>query len=235
MKKTLFTLALVAASFAASAQNSPAAPSTATTQPTDAYSQLLAATIQELMSTGDPAQLKQVDAKLERAASVKPQDWLPRYYQAYARVVTCFVSKEDGDAKDKYLDQAETALAQARKLGGDESELLVLEAYLGQGRLMVSPMTRFATYGSQVAAALSKAKKLNPANPRLYLVQGNNVYHTPEMFGGGAGAAKLLYDEANARFAVFKPASALAPNWGERQLKARLASYASAPVQAAAK
>ncbi|MCR5889200.1 hypothetical protein LRS06_15790 [Hymenobacter sp. J193] len=231
MKKTLFTLALVAASFAAQAQTSPAAPAAATSQPTDAYTQLLAATIQELMSTGDPAQLKQVDAKLERAASVKPQDWLPRYYQAYARVITCFVSKEDGDTKDKYLDQAEAALTQARKLGGDESELLVLQAYLYQARLNVSPMARSMKYSGMVNETLGQAKKLNPANPRIYLVQANNVYYTPSMFGGGAEVAKPIYEVAKARFEAFKPSSALAPNWGEQQLKGRLKSYETASVK----
>ncbi|RSK48769.1 hypothetical protein [Hymenobacter rigui] len=225
MKTTLLTLALVAASFAATAQAPAQAATPAATTASDAYAAQLGATIQELMSTGDPAQLKLVYGKLERAAAVAPQDWLPRYYQAYARVVTCFVTQEGDDSKDKYLDQADAALKEARKLGGDESELLVLQAYIGQGRMMVSPMTRFATYGSQVGLCLSQAKKLNPANPRLYLVMGNNVYFTPEQFGGGAEAAKPLYDEAQARFATFKPATALSPNWGERQLKGRLAAY----------
>ncbi|TYZ07407.1 hypothetical protein FY528_15195 [Hymenobacter lutimineralis] len=227
MKKTLFALALVAASFAAQAQTpaATAAPAAPSAQPTDAYTQLLAATVQELMSTGDPAQLKQADAKLERAASVKPQDWLPRYYQAYTRVITCFVSKEDGDTKDKYLDQAETALTQARKLGGDESELLVLQAYLYQARLGVAPMMRSMKYSGMVNETLAQAKKLNPANPRIYLVQANNVYYTPSMFGGGAEVAKPIYEQAKVRFAAFKPASAVAPNWGERQVLGRLKNY----------
>ncbi|GAB3297159.1 hypothetical protein [Hymenobacter tenuis] len=229
MKTTLFTLALVAASFAAVGQSAPAAPAAAAT--TDAYTSLMAATIQELMRTGDAAKLKQVDAKLERAATVAPKDWLPRYYQAYARLITCFVSQEDGDTKDKYLDQAEAALAQARKLSGDASELLVLQSYIYQARLGVSPMLRSMKYSGMVTETLAEAKKANPANPRIYLVQANNVYYTPAMFGGGAEVAKPLYQEAKTRFAAFKPTSPLMPNWGERQLDGRLKGYETASAK----
>ncbi|GGG47569.1 hypothetical protein [Hymenobacter glacieicola] len=227
MKKSLLTLALVAASFAAVAQKPTAATPAATAAP-DSYTTLLAATIQELMSTGDPAKLKQADAKLERAAAVAPQDWLPRYYQAYARTITTFVSKEEDDQRDQYLDQAEAALGQARKLGGEASELLVLQAYIYQARLSISPMLRSMQYSKRVTETLAAAKKANPANPRVYLVQANNVYYTPSMFGGGAEVAKPLFQEAQARFATFKPSSVLAPNWGERQVKGRLKSYETA-------
>ncbi|MBX0288869.1 hypothetical protein K3G63_00380 [Hymenobacter sp. HSC-4F20] len=229
MKKALFTLALVAASVAAVAQPTAATP--AATTHADAYTSMMATTIQDLMSTGDPAKLKQADAKLERAAQVAPKDWLPRYYQAYARVITTFVSKEEDDAKDKYLDQAETALAQARKLGGEESELLVVQAYIYQARLSISPMLRSMKYSKMVTETLAAAKKANPANPRIYLVQANNVYYTPAMFGGGAEVAKPLFQEAQTRFVAFKPSSVLAPNWGERQVKGRLKSYETASVK----
>lgn len=232
MKKHLLTFALVAASFAATAQTAPA-PSAAKPAATanDAYTDMLTATIKELMSTGDIAQLKQADAKLERAAAVNGKDWLPRYYQAYARLIVCFQSKEDGDTKDKYLDQAEAALAQAQKLGGDESELLVLQAYIHQARLGVSPMMRSMKYSGMVTATLEQAKKANAANPRIYLVQANNVYYTPAMFGGGADVAKPLYEEAKKRYAAFTPASGMAPNWGERQLLGRLKAYETASAK----
>ncbi|SFP70691.1 hypothetical protein [Hymenobacter arizonensis] len=227
MKKHLILLALAATSFSAAAQSTavasaarPAATSAAATPA--AYTDMMAATITELHSTGDPAQLKQLASKFERASTVAPADWHPAYYQAYALLINCFQSKEDGDAKDKTLDQAEAALARARKLGGDASELLVLQAYLYQARLGISPMMRSMKYSRMVTEALDEAKKLNPANPRIYLVQANNLYYTPKMFGGGADVAKPVYEEGKVRYAAFKPSGPLAPNWGERQLLGRL-------------
>ncbi|GAB2875055.1 hypothetical protein [Hymenobacter ruber] len=237
MKTLVLTLAFAAASLAASAQAQPAVftPAAKAAAPADAYTTMMSATIAELMSTGDPAVLKAVAAKLERAATVAPTDWLPRYYQAYALVVNAFTSKEDGDAKDKTLDQAEAALAQARQLHGDESELLTLQAYAYQARLSIAPMARSQQYSEMVGEAVAKAQALNPANPRPYLVEANNVYFTPKMFGGGAEAAKPLYDQAQAKFAAFKPAGPLMPNWGERQLQGRMKQYETPAPTAAAK
>ncbi|GGF24564.1 hypothetical protein [Hymenobacter cavernae] len=228
MKKTIFLLALAAASFSASAQKNKAAQAATTQVAPAGYNDMLGPTIKELMSTGDPAELKSLAGKMERAATVAPADWLPRYYQAYALVINVFQSKEDGDVKDKTLDQAEAALAQARKLGGEESELLVLQAYIYQARLGISPVLRSMKYSSMVEETVAQAKKLNPANPRVYLVEANNAYYTPKMFGGGAEVAKPLYENAKARFAAFKPSSNLAPNWGERQVLGRLKSYETA-------
>ena len=231
MKTLVLTLAFAAFSLVASAQAQPAVVPAATA-PADAYTTLMSATIAELMSTGDPAVLKAVAAKFERAATVAPKDWLPRYYQAYALVINVFQSKEDGDAKDKTLDQAETALAQARALHADESELLTLQAYAYQARLGISPMMRSRKYSELVGEAVAKAQALNPANPRPYLVEANNVNFTPKMFGGGPEAAKPLYEQAQAKFAAFVPAGPLAPNWGQRQLQGRMKQY-EAPATAA--
>jgi hypothetical protein len=234
MEKSLLTLALAAASYCASAQTTPASADTKTTVATPAgYADMLGATITAVMSTGDAAELKALANKLERAAAVAPADWLPRYYQAYALLINVFQSKENDDAKDATLDQAEAALAKARQLKGDESELLTLQAYVYQARLGISPMLRSAKYSRLVNETVAKAKALNPANPRAYLVGANNVYYTPSVFGGGSEAAKPLYEEAKAKYATFKPASPLAPNWGQDQLLGRLKKYEVATIQAA--
>ncbi|OON68487.1 hypothetical protein [Hymenobacter sp. CRA2] len=234
MKTSLLFFALLAASLTpAAAQTQPK--TTAAQAAPAGYHDMLAATIQDIMSTGDAVQLKELASKMERAAAVAPQDWLPRYYQSYALLIATFQSKEDGDVKDKQLDQAETALQQARKLGGDKSELLVLQAYIYQARLSISPMMRSMQLSPKVNEALAAAKELNPGNPRIYLVQANNLYFTPKMFGGGAEAAKPVYDEAKARYAAFRPATPLAPSWGERQLMGRLKQYETAASTQASK
>ena len=233
MKKSLLTLALAAASYCASAQISPASAGAKTTAAAPAgYAELLSATIAQVMNTGDAAELRALANKLERAATVAPADWLPRYYQAYALLINVFQSKDTNDQKDQTLDQAEAALAQARQLGGDESELLTLQAYLYQARLGISPMQRSAKYSRLVNETVAQAKALNPANPRPYLVGANNVYYTPSVFGGGAEAAKPLYEEAKAKYAAYQPASPLMPSWGQGQVLGRLKKYEAATAQA---
>ena len=228
MKTTLLTLALALASFAAVAQ-SPSGPisSAAPTAPADAYPALMSATITDLMQTTDVAALNAIAARLERAASVAPADWLPRYYQAYALLITAFLSSDNAEAKDRTLDRAEAALVQARGLHGDESELLTLQAYIYSARLTVSPVARGLKYSGLVRETVAQAKLRNPANPRPYLVGANNVYYAPKMFGGGAASAQPLYQEAQAKYAAFQPDNALMPNWGQRQLQARLKECAA--------
>ena len=245
MKKLLFTLVLAAASLAAAqttaAQVAPATAAQVALAATQAaaapagYAELLGATIAQVMHTGDAAELQALAAKLERAATVAPADWLPRYYQAYALIVSVFQSKEKGDAKDALLDRAEAALTQARQLHGDESELLTLQAYAYQARLGISPMLRAQKYSAMVDEATAQAQALNPANPRAYLVAANNVYYTPKMFGGGAAAARPLYEQAKAKYAAAPPAGPLAPDWGQGQLLGRLKQYDAPAAPTASK
>ncbi|ALW85714.1 hypothetical protein AUC43_11820 [Hymenobacter sedentarius] len=229
MKTTLLTLALAAASFAAVAQSQPAAgaPGAIAAQaPADAYTAMMAATIAEL-DAAPAAALPATIAKLERAASAKPADWLPRYYQARGYVKMSFAAK-DGEQKEKFLDQAQTALDQAQKLpGADKAELLVLQAYLYQGRIQVSPMTRGPVFTGRVHEALEQALGLSPNNPRALLVLGNDFYFRPKMFGGGADAARPYYEKARQSFATFKPATVLSPNWGEKTVTATLQQMAT--------
>lgn len=230
MKTALLTLALAAAALVAAAQ--PTTPTLASAAaPADAYTTMMTATIAEQSAAKTPAAVQATLAKLERVAAAAPSAWAPRYYQARAYLKLGFAGS-DGDQQDKLFDQAQTALDQAKKLAGaDPAELLILQAYIYQGRIMVSPMTRGMVYTGRVSEALNQAKALAPANPRVYLLLANDLYYRPSMFGGGADKAKPLYEQAKALFGTFRPANALSPTWGEAMTDAMLAK-ASAAVAA---
>jgi hypothetical protein len=222
--KTLLTLALAASVFTtARAQTTVAAAAVKTTAPAaDSYTTLLAATIAELFQTADvPAAQRALD-KLSRAAVARPADWLPRYYLAYGAARQAYLGG-DADAKDAALDRAQLDLDRARQLpGADQAELYCLQAYLHQARIMVSPMARGMKFTAKVHEALAAAEQANPANPRIYYLRGNDYYYRPAMFGGGAEAARPHYLKAKEAFAAFRPASGLAPSWGEQQTLALL-------------
>lgn len=231
MKTALLTLALAATTLAAAAQSknpvlasaaTPVATAAASAAPASAYTTTMAATIDEQNNAG-PLALPANAAKLERVAAAAPTAWEPRYYQARAYLKMGFTAPDD-DQKDANFDRAQTALDQARKLpGADQAELLILQAYIYQGRIMVSPMSRGMVYTGRVAEALNQVKKLAPDNPRLYLLLGNDSYYRPAMFGGGPDKAKPMYEKAKALFAAYQPANTLSPNWGEKMNEAMLA------------
>ncbi|WP_201980562.1 hypothetical protein [Hymenobacter rubidus] len=226
MKAAVLTLALAATSLLAVAQSKTTALASAAPVPSaasDAFTTLMAATIAEQSAAATPADVQANLAKLERAVAAAPTAWEPRYYQARGYLKLGFASQPD-DRQDKRFDQAQAALDAAKKLpGADVAELLVLQAYIYQGRIMVSPMTRGMVYAGRVAEALNQAKALAPNNPRVYLLLGNNAFHTPSMFGGGPDKAKPLYEKAKGLFATFRPANALSPTWGEKMNDAMLA------------
>ena len=227
MKHFVLLLALVAAGLSAAAQPKTTPLLAAVGALPAGYAELLAATIQDVLNAEGQVQRQAAVSKLERAAAASPADWLPCYYQAYGCAMLCFNSHEEGEAKDKYLDRAEAALAQARRRNGDPSELLVLQAYIYQARLTISPMFRSVKYMGLMGEVLEQARKVNPANPRIYLVQGTNVYYLPKMMGGGPEAAQGLFAEAKRRYVAFRPSSPLAPAWGEAQVDSRLKAVAA--------
>jgi hypothetical protein len=74
-------------------------------------------------------------------------------------------------------------------------------------------------YGAAASEALEEAKKLNPENPRVFLLEGIDKYYTPEQFGGSKEEAKKLFKKASEKMESFKPASSIHPSWGAAQIK----------------
>jgi hypothetical protein len=170
----------------------------------------------------DREEILGVANRFERIASAEPKEWLPRYYASYAYSILAFTS-DDLARKDQMADKAETLLKETLSIAGDNAELLVLDAQIKQARLAADPMTRWQTYGPLFEASLAKAEALNKDNPRIYVLKGATLLHTPEQFGGGKKVAKPVFEKALEKFATFKPESTLHPNWGEGQASWMLA------------
>jgi hypothetical protein len=118
------------------------------------------------------------------------------------------------DKLDPIADKAESLLNKAEALSKDNSEIYLVRKMIATIRLMGDPMTRYMQYGPMAEEALQTAIKLNPENPRIYLLQGEDKFYTPEQFGGSKSEAKKLFEQALQKFDSFKPASELDPTWG---------------------
>ncbi len=90
-------------------------------------------------------------------------------------------------------------------------------------RLMVDPMNRDMKYGPEAAQALETAKKLNPENPRVYYLDGQDKFYTPEQFGGSKTEAVKLWEVALQKLAALKPESSIHPRWGKQMTQYFLA------------
>jgi hypothetical protein len=162
--------------------------------------------------------LLDLSAAFERIGDAEKTQWLPYYYAALAQVNAAYMMGLDNlkaEKTDPMADKAEALLNKAEALQQDHSEIFVLKKMIASLRMMVDPMNRYMTYGPQAQQALEKAKALNPANPRVTLLEAEDKYFTPEQFGGSKTEAKKLFEEALVKYDAFKPATPLDPVWGK--------------------
>lgn len=157
----------------------------------------------------------------ERIANAEKTQWLPYYYAALCHIsqANMFYSMQQTDKIDPLMDKAEPFLKKAAELAPGNSEVSCLTKMFNTGKMMADPMNRYMTYGPVAAAALEEAKKLNPENPRVYLLEGIDKFYTPEQFGGSKEEGKKLFNLALEKFKTFKPASSIDPSWGIHQVE----------------
>ncbi len=157
----------------------------------------------------------------ERIANAENKNWMPLYYSAYANLVAGLVS-EDPNLKDQYFDKALAQVEKADAISPDNSEIYTVKGYAQFMKMSIDPQGRFSLIGDS-NISLGKAIKLDPQNPRPYLVQGQNTFYTPEAFGGGKAAAKSLLEQAVKKYSDSKTSTDLAPVWGNDRAKVLLA------------
>jgi hypothetical protein len=162
--------------------------------------------------------LKDLSNGFERIGDAEKTQWLPYYYAALTQVNAAYMATmgKQGMASvtDPMADRAETLINKAEELSKDNSEIYVVKKMISTLRMMVDPMNRYMQYGPVAQTALETAKTLNPENPRVYLLEGEDKFYTPEQYGGSKAEAKKLFEQALSKYDSFKPASDIDPSWG---------------------
>lgn len=162
------------------------------------------------------AQYAMTTNRLEMIAKKWDDQWLTQYYAAYAHTLQSYMESDEAK-RDGLLDIADTRMQKAKELYGEEGdELYTLAAMIANARIAVKPGSRWKEYGAIFDKNIAKAKALNPNNPRIYYIQGNSIFYTPKMFGGGAKKALPYYEKADSLFQVFPVTDTLSlePAWG---------------------
>ncbi|MBD0350979.1 MAG: hypothetical protein ICV53_00075 [Flavisolibacter sp.] len=209
MKKVLLSIILFSFTVAAFSQS-------------DKYVKAMEARVAALDTTRSVQGLTDLTNAFERIATAEKTQWLPYYYAALATVNSGYFMMDPqkmmsggmADKLDPVADKAEALLNAAEALSKDNSEIYVVRKMIATLRMSADPMKRYMQYGPQAQQALEKAKQLNPENPRVYLLEGQDKLYTPEQFGGSKAEAKRLFEEAVKKYDAFKPESTIAPNWG---------------------
>lgn len=160
--------------------------------------------------------------KLALIAKKWPDAWETHYYNAYAKAILSYMEEKE-EKRDAYIDEAEKEIEAAKEqLKKESSEIHVVEAVIANARLAVKPMSRWQKYGKIFDEHLSKAKDLDPQNPRAYLVEGRSKFYTPKAFGGGKKNALPYFEKAQKLYAQQKDGDMSTPYWGKEETDSRV-------------
>ena len=167
---------------------------------------------------------KDLGNTFQRIGDAEKTQWLPYYYAALSQVMIGYsIAGASGgmggfaDKTDPVADQAEQLLNKAQELAKENSEIYCVRKMIASLRLMADPMNRYQTALPAATEALEKAKSLNPENPRVYLLEAQDKFYTPEQYGGSKTEAKTLFETAMKKYDAFKPESSIHPQWGKNQ------------------
>jgi hypothetical protein len=190
------------------------------------YKSAMKEKIAVLDTSRDLNALKDMSAAFERIGDAEKTQWLPYYYAALSLInagnlvyIANPSNVEELKKIDPLAERAEQLIDKADALSQNNSEIYAAKKMAATLRMMVDPMSRYMQYGAKAQEALETAKKLNPENPRIYLLEGEDKFYTPEQFGGSKTEAKKLFDEALKKYDSFKPASDIDPNWGKNMVE----------------
>jgi len=188
------------------------------------YTNAMQANISKLDSTSTAQAWSDLANSFQRIADAEKTQWLPYYYASLSHVMNGYmlmVGQQSGmaDKLDPLAAQAEELLSKAEAIKKDNSDIYCLKKMVSTLKMMADPMTRWQTEGPIATAALEKAKALDPQNPRVYMLEGQDKFYTPEQFGGSKTEAKALFEESLKKFDAYKPESPLHPQWGKSQVQ----------------
>ena len=179
------------------------------------YYRLLKERLQATDSAYNESTYQRLSNLCDRIIQVTNNEWLPWYYKAYANTHLGFMVSNE-EIKDHRLDIAQIALDSAMRVRPEESENYVLQALIYFGRMEINPMTRGMIYYPKAEAALNKAKKYNPLNPRIYYLEGQALLYKPSFLGGGKEAAKPVLAHGLKCFNTFNAPHEVYPSWGQK-------------------
>ena len=203
--KKIFLTALLVATVSAYAQTS--------------FEKVMNEKISKIEQSKTPDDFTALSNDFVRIGEKEKTQWLPYYYAAHTSIEKGRNLMRTGNVSelDAIASEAQNSLDKALELSKDNAELLILQKMIHNLKMMVDPQARFVTEGMMGAEALTKAEKLDPENPRITLLKAEDIYYTPEQFGGSKEKGLALFQKSLDQFKVHQPKTSLDPDWGKME------------------
>lgn len=173
--------------------------------------------ISKMEQAKTPEDFTAVSNDFARIGDKEKTQWLPYYYAAQASIEKGRNLMRTGKLTelDAIAAEAQNNLDKASDLSKDNAEIFILQKMIHNLKMMVDPQSRFMSEGMLGADALAKAEKLDPENPRISLLKAEDIYYTPEQFGGSKSKGLEMFQKSLDQFKVYQPKTTLDPNWGK--------------------
>ena len=152
--------------------------------------------------------------QFEQLYAVNKTNWLIPYYAGMTRSIMCLLKMGD---KDVLANDALLWVRRAKSIMAND-EVYCAESLAYTAKMSVNPLLRWLTYEGKIKKALSLAKKLNPNNPRVYVLEANIQQKIPYIFGGGCNSVKPLIQKAEFCFNAQAKPNSVEPSWGFQSL-----------------
>jgi len=173
-------------------------------------------------SQADVDQIQQARLLFERVSQGNEHQAWAHYYAALADSrLADFSIESDPEEAMVQIDRAVAHLEQAVAL---EPDLAVAHALLSSvygKKMAIKPMLGMFL-GPKADAAINKAKKLEPENPRVVFTEAMSLYFKPEQWGGDKAKAMQGMQQALELVGQETHENVLAPNWGPDEANAWL-------------
>jgi len=140
--------------------------------------------------------------------------WIPTYYLA---IINARLSIKNKNAAESFANKA-IYWADISIASNPNDENYCALAMANISKMAVSPVLRWVSYEKSIYAALNIAKKTNPNNPRIYILEGSLTLNKPYLFGGGCDKAKPILSKALLLLEQQTPQKLL-PTWGKQHIE----------------
>ena len=157
---------------------------------------------------------QQLYLQFEQLYAVDKTNWLIPYYAAMIQSRMCLLKMGDRDA---LANAALVWVAKAKSIVQND-EIYCAESLAYTAKMSVNPALRWLSYEDKIRNTLRLAKKINPNNPRVYILEANIQEKLPFIFGGGCKATKPLIQKAMLCLNAQTLKSSVDPSWGIQAL-----------------
>ena len=140
--------------------------------------------------------------------------WQPYYYAAFSIIKKgrTLMQQNQLSQLDDVAKEAQNYIDKAEALSPNNAEIFIPKKMNHGLKMIVNPMERWQTEGQAAQVALNEAKKLDPENPRISILEAEDLYYTPEQFGGSQTNGITPLKTALEQFKTYKIKSTVDPN-----------------------